>query len=94
MELCMVEDYEIASWFVSWLSSEPQRPTLSTVLNYDTNDINALDYNIQQQEDPQEQIIILSFALNHGYGYLMNSKAQIYDRPQTVCLWALLQQER
>ena len=54
MELCMVEDYEIASWFVSWLSLEPQRPTLSMVLNYDTYDINALDYNIQQQERTHE----------------------------------------
>lgn len=38
MELCVVEDYEIAAWFVFWIFVEPQLKhlTLASVLNYGT----------------------------------------------------------
>lgn len=38
MELCAVEDYEIAVWFVGWIFQEAQfkHPALAMVLNYDT----------------------------------------------------------
>lgn len=38
MELCVVEDYEIAAWFVVWILVAPQLKhlALASVLNYGT----------------------------------------------------------
>lgn len=45
MELCVVEDYEIAAWFVVGIFVEPQlkHPTLASVWNYGTYNKNVRD---------------------------------------------------
>lgn len=56
MELCVVEDYEIAAWFVVWIFVEPQlkHPTLASVLNCGTYDKNGRDVKKKKKKTVSE----------------------------------------